>query len=130
MKDLLSKCTEILRAAEKATALPWEYGNEAVWNLEVNGEGNSPLCIAEFCRSEDGDFIALSRNLAPEIATALIAAIEVVEAASAHREAIAECVEAIHHGLEGESEARKVSEADSRLFKSIARFDSVTKATL
>ena len=63
----------------KATAQPWQSGNNAVWQLEISGEGNSPECICEYVKETDAELIALMRNNIDKI-------LDVVEAAKEYME--------------------------------------------
>lgn len=68
-----------IEEAEKATPEPWEYGNEAVWNEEMNGEGNSPEEICYGLNKSDGLFIARARTMSPLACRIALAGIEALE---------------------------------------------------
>lgn len=68
-----------IKEAEKATPEPWEYGNEAVWNEEMNGEGNSPEEICYGLNKSDGLFIARARTMSPLACRIALVGIEALE---------------------------------------------------
>lgn len=59
------KREELKALAEKATAGPWSYGNEAVWPDET-GDGNSIPEVCDFVSEDTGCFIAASRQALPD----------------------------------------------------------------
>lgn len=68
-----------IKEADKATPEPWEYGNEAVWNEEMNGEGNSPEEICYGLNKSDGLFIARARTMSPLACRIALVGIEALE---------------------------------------------------
>lgn len=70
------KLSDIRKLIDNAMPGPWEYGNQGVWNMEIDGDGNSPCSVAEYVSEKDGRLIAASRTLLPK----LLAVAEAAEA--------------------------------------------------
>ena len=93
MKSLRERAEELLRASEAATPGPWDWRLWAREEVLTANHGRRDIILSgAYTRNENGvldpakgmmpnmAFIALSRNEAPALARALLAALDVVEA--------------------------------------------------
>ena len=113
LEALKAALKQHIEEAEKATPEPREYGNEAVWNEEMNGEGNSPEEVCYSINKSDGLFIARARTMSPLACRIALTGIEALEKISSS--GFIEHTSLSKLGLKSQLRTRAGEDADTQL---------------